>query len=99
MKYINENVNIPQENRKEINEKLLYVIENNLDVVTKQDVYSNYTGDGGLHGLNFNDYGNYVSFSQAKKEIECGQFFTPHDLCKTLVLESLLLDVNKRLIK
>lgn len=85
MKYINENVNIPQENRKEINEKLLYVIENNLDIVTKQDVYSNYTGDGGLHGLNFDDYGNYGSFSQAKKEIECGQFFTPHELCKTLV--------------
>lgn len=30
-----------KKNRKEINEKLLYVIENNLDVVTKQDKYSN----------------------------------------------------------
>lgn len=61
MTYINENIKIPQENRKEINEKLLYVINNNLDVVTKQDIYSNYTGDGGLHGLNFDDYAKSIS--------------------------------------
>ena len=45
-------------------------------------------GDGGLHGLDRKDFDNYYSYSEAKKEIENGQFFTPPDLCQ-LVTEAL----------
>ncbi|GAA4880356.1 hypothetical protein GCM10023310_70700 [Paenibacillus vulneris] len=82
------NTVIPQAKRKEINDKILYLIENNLCSrygITAQDVYSSYTGDGALHGLSFNDYDSFHSFTQAKKEIENGQFFTPHHVCKFLV--------------
>ena len=79
---------IPQEKRKEINEKLLFLIDNKQTEtygMTKQDVYNAYTGDGGLHGLSFSEFAHYNAYSSAKKEIEQGQFFTPHRLCEFLV--------------
>lgn len=82
------NKQVPQEKRKEINEKIIHLIQNNLCDkynVTKEQVYNLYSGFGGLHGLNFNDYNSYHSFSEAKKEIENGAFFTPHILCKWIV--------------
>lgn len=86
MKYQIKNLTIPQSKRKEINEKILYIIENNLDIgITKEDIFNSYTGDGGLHGLNFNDYNSFHAFTQAKQEIEQGQFFTPHHVCKFIV--------------
>ena len=50
--------------------------------ITHEDIYNAYTGDGGLHGLECGDYENYHQFSEAKKEIENGQFFTPPHLCE-----------------
>ncbi|ALS22263.1 helicase-related protein [Paenibacillus naphthalenovorans] len=82
------NTVIPQNKRKEINEKILYLIENNLTTkynITAENVYNSYTGFGGLHGLNYYDYDSYHAFSEAKKEIELGAFFTPHDVSKFLV--------------
>ena len=70
---------IPQDKRKEINDKILFLIDNNLCEqygVTQQDVYDGYTGDGHLHGLNFNDFNNYHEFSEAKRQYENGQFFS-----------------------
>jgi len=49
------------------------------------EIFHSYTGIGGLHGLDYVDYGNYHDFSEAKKEIEQGQFFTPDALCKWVV--------------
>lgn len=82
------NTLIPQNKRKELNEKILYLIDNNLTSnygITAQDVYSSYTGEGGLHGLSFNDYDSFHSFTEAKKLIEVGQFFTPHNVSKFIV--------------
>jgi hypothetical protein len=53
MKYQIKNITIPQEKRAEINKKILYVIDNNINQLTAQDVFNCYTGEGGLHGLNF----------------------------------------------
>jgi predicted RNA methylase len=88
MKYkINDQI-IPQEARKEINDKILYLIDNQLTDqynITAEDIFNSYTGEGGLHGLEFNNYNSFYEYTAAKKEIENGQFFTPHNLSKFLV--------------
>lgn len=79
------------ESRRTLNEKVLYLIDSGTAAqagITNEDIYNAYTGDGGLHGLARKDYDNYHSYSEAKKEIENGQFFTPPDLCR-LVAEAL----------
>jgi predicted RNA methylase len=85
MKYQIKNITIPQDKRKDINSKCLYVIENGLSALTQSDIFNAYTGEGGLHGLSYSDYNSRYSYSEAKKEIEQGQFFTPHDICKFIV--------------
>ena len=73
------------EGRKTLNEKVLYLIDSGIAAqtgITREDIYNAYTGDGGLHGLERKDYENYHIYSEAKKEIENGQFFTPPDLCQ-----------------
>lgn len=88
MKYIHEPANLTLEERVEVNTKLLYLIKQNTTGdynITGQDVYSNYTGVGGLHGLSRKDYDSYHAYSEAKKEVEAGQFFTPHHLAEFLV--------------
>lgn len=81
MKYTIENVAIPQEKRAELNNKILYLIDNKLteeNGITATDIAAAYTGNGGLSGEKFEDYGNYHDYSEAKKEFEQGQFFTPY---------------------
>ena len=76
---------IPTNKRKELNDKVLYLIdsdETEKSGFTPEDLFNAYTGDGGLHELKRNDYANYSDFSQAKKEMENGQFFTPPALCE-----------------
>jgi len=86
MKYSIHNTKIPPDKRSSINEKIIYVVETEDNQgITKEDIFNAYTGDGGLHGLNFNNFDNFHAFTQAKKEIEQGQFFTPHDICKFIV--------------
>ncbi|PIJ98194.1 N-6 DNA methylase [Lysinibacillus sphaericus] len=88
MKYNNNMQIIPQEQRKSINDKILYLIDNNETSkfnITPEDIYNAYTGDGGLHDLEFNNYSSYHAYSEAKKEIENGQFFTPAELAEFLV--------------
>ena len=77
MKYNVSNTVIPQDKRKDINQKVLHIIENGLDCgISAEDIYNAYTGDGGLHGLEMKDYDSFYAFSEAKKEVENGQFFT-----------------------
>lgn len=76
--------NIPQHRRAEINEKILFSLASSRPL-PPETVYNCYTGDGGLHGLNQSDFSSYHAYSQAKKEIENGQFFTPHAICRDLV--------------
>lgn len=79
------------ESRKALNEKVLYLIDSGTAVqagITGEDIYNAYSGDGGLHGLDRKSYDDYHSYSEAKKEIENGQFFTPPSLCQ-LVADAL----------
>ena len=87
MKYIARDERIPQDRRRELNDKILYLIDAGLAEdagITREDIYNAYTGDGGLHGLKRSDYDSYSEFSDAKKEIENGQFFTPPSVCQTV---------------
>ncbi len=93
MKYTYQGEDIPQEKRNEINEKILHLIDSGTarsSGITQEDIFNAYTGDGGLHGLNRKDFDNYNAYSEAKKEKEQGQFFTPPLLCQ-LIMESLKL--------
>ena len=88
MKYAFYGEQIPKEQRGELNEKVLYLIDSgNAEVngITQEDMYNAYTGDGGLHGLERKDFDNYHTYSEAKKEAENGQFFTPPKLCDYIV--------------
>ncbi len=85
MKYVPKDEKIPQEKRQELNDKILYLIDNGRTEefgITNEDIYNAYTGDGGLHGLKRSDYGSYSEYSGAKKEIENGQVFTPPAICQ-----------------
>lgn len=76
---------IPTAKRSEINQKILFCIDTHNPAITPEIVYNCYTGVGGLHNLSFNDYSNFHDYTEAKKEFECGQFFTPHDICRMMV--------------
>jgi predicted RNA methylase len=85
MKYQLNPASIPQTSRAEINEKILTLIQStDMQGITAQDVFDAYTGVGGLHGLSRADYKNYSQFSDAKKEIEQGQFFTPGQIIEQI---------------
>lgn len=84
MKYQYLNEHIPQAKRKSVNEKVLYLIDSSAAAangITAEDIYNVYTGDGGLHGLERKNFDNYHQYSEAKKEIEHGQFFTHPNIC------------------
>lgn len=76
---------IPQDKRAEINEKILFSIDSGKDLIPAESVYNCYTGIGGLHKLKQSDFASYAEYSNAKKEFEMGQFFTPHELCRDMV--------------
>ncbi|MDD3140636.1 MAG: N-6 DNA methylase, partial [Lachnospiraceae bacterium] len=84
MKYTLSNETIPHDARKDINTKIEYIVNNDLPEeqtgISRADIFNAYTGIGGLHGLDFKDYGNYYDYRKAKEEIEQGQFFTPYKL-------------------
>lgn len=84
MKYILSDEMIPQDQRKDINTKIEYIVNNDLPEsetgISKDDIFNAYTGLGGLHGLQFSHYDNYYDYQKAKAEIEQGQFFTPYKL-------------------
>jgi len=81
LKYSPSGVRIPLSDRKKLNQECLQALDEASPAMTSEQIYNRYTGIGGLHGLSYVDYGNYHDFSEAKKEIEQGQFFTPDALC------------------
>lgn len=94
MKYKNMQQKIPQESRQGLNDKILYLIDNDLaesSGISREDIYNAYTGDGGLHGLKYSSFDNYYEYSEKKKELENGQFFTPHGICE-FIMRCLALD-------
>lgn len=95
MKYRNLNQVVPQHKRKEINDKILYCIDNNLCSklnLSNTIIMNTFTGDGGLHNLNFKDFSSFHAYTEAKKELENAQFFTPFETFEYL---SNILKVNE----
>ena len=76
---------IPRDKRAEVNEKILFAIDSGKDLIPKESIYNCYTGIGGLHNLRQSDFTSYHEYAEAKKEFEMGQFFTPHELCRSMV--------------
>ena len=76
---------IPRDKRAEVNEKILFAIDSGKDLIPKESIYNCYTGIGGLHNLKQTDFSSYHRYAEAKKEFEMGQFFTPHELCRSMV--------------
>ncbi|PZT57533.1 helicase [Paenibacillus silvae] len=82
-----KDIRIPQNKRKEINNKILTIIDNNLFSkvgINANDIFLSYTGDGSLHGLLFNDFESFYSYTKEKQSIENGQFFSPYELTRFL---------------
>lgn len=75
MKYHPGTERIPLHKRKAYNAKCLAALCDKTSDLSLEEIYQQYTGVGGLHGLNYVDFGNYHDFAEAKKEIEQGQFF------------------------
>lgn len=87
-KYHYQSEQIPQDQRKAINDKILFLIDFGKaeeSGITQEDIFNAYTGDGGLHGLKLSDYANYHDYASDKKEIENGQFFTPPAVCRFMM--------------
>lgn len=77
-KYTHLKITIPKEQRAAVNDTILMLIDTGeMQGVTAEEVFNSYTGIGGLHGLTKGDYDNFHKYTEAKKEIEQGQFFTP----------------------
>ncbi len=76
---------IPRDKRAEVNEKILFAIDSGKDLIPKESIYNCYTGIRGLHNLKQADFSSYHRYAEAKKEFEMGQFFTPHELCRSMV--------------
>ncbi|WP_340032519.1 N-6 DNA methylase [Paenibacillus sp. FSL K6-1122] len=88
MAYQITTISVPLNKRKNINDKIIHLIDNGLTEkygITKQNIFDTYTGNGGLHGLSFSDYRSFHEYTEAKKDMEVGQFFTPHFLSKFLI--------------
>jgi predicted RNA methylase len=86
MRYKNLCINVPLDKREYYNKKIVTLIHSgNLQGISPEEIFNLYTGKGRLHGLARNEFDNYYEYSQAKKEIEQGQFFTPHQLCEQVM--------------
>ena len=88
MKYQPQNLRFSLEQRRMLNEKVLYLIDSHSCAqydITGDDIFNAYTGIGGLHGLNREDFDNYHEYSEQKKIFESGQFFTPPKLCELVM--------------
>lgn len=85
MKYRDSVGKIPLRDRKSLNQICLSALEDDPPSMPPEEIYQKFTGVGGLHGLSYVDYGNYHDFSEAKKEIEQGQFFTSDALCQWVI--------------
>jgi len=86
--YKEKAVLIPKDKREFVNKTILDLIrsrkteQNNL---SREDIFNSYTGKGGLHGLNIKDFYSFAEYTAEKKNIEQGQFFTPHHICKEII--------------
>lgn len=91
---INKDITKPSANdvdaRLSLNKKIITLIEKNItlpqwDNFTKEFVFNTYTWKWWLHNLDFSDFESYYKYSEAKKEFEMWQFFTPFSIANKIV--------------
>lgn len=85
MKYKNLNFNITQKERESANNNILNDIIGKGNNITKEQIFNAYTGKGKLHNLSLNEFNNFHEYTEEKKLIELGQFFTPFEKAKEIV--------------
>lgn len=88
MKYSHAPEAMTPEDRTRANAALVYLARTQTlgdHGVSLGEVYSGYTGKGGLHGLRFEDFDSFYEYTMAKQAFEHGEFFTPHDLAQAVV--------------
>ncbi|QEC69365.1 N-6 DNA methylase [Panacibacter ginsenosidivorans] len=86
MKYQFHNIQLSPEEKAVWNASIIEMLsDNTAPGMGAEEIYNLFTGKGGLHGLSRQDYPNYYEYATAKKEVEQGQFFTPHNLCDAIV--------------
>ncbi len=82
MKYDTLSIQVPEGKRKAYNYKIVQLIlSGDTQGMTREEIYNLYTGKGKLHHLQREQFSSYYAYAEAKREIEQGQFFTPHALC------------------
>lgn len=77
MNYRDYQTPIPQAQREELNKKVIYLIDSDraeVSGITQEDIFNAYTGVGGLHGLNREDFDNYHEYSEEKRSLRTGSF-------------------------
>jgi len=89
--FSNNPLEVPREQRAKVNAGVLKMIRGGAGP-DRQQVFTAFTGKGGLHGLTYGDHANRHAFTQAKQALEQGQFFTPDWVCK---LAATILDAPK----
>lgn len=86
MKYSSRETAMPLAERAHYNETVVSLIRSgDTAELAQEEVYNQFTGKGGLHGLRRSEFNSYYDYAEAKKEIEQGQFFTPHYLCREII--------------
>lgn len=74
---------IPHEMRRELNNKCLAIADGaDPQGISQAEVAMVYSGEGGLHGLQYSEFSNYARYKEAKQERELGSFFTPFHICQ-----------------
>lgn len=85
MKYQGLALKLSEQEREQYNTRIISGIVSKKPDLTREEIYNYFTGKGSLHHLKFKDFENYYRYSEAKKAIEKGQFFTPHKLCQRII--------------
>lgn len=84
MKYQNLNIKWAPNLRAIVNEKILMEAATGAGNISKEHVFNAYSGKGGLHDLTYSDFKSFHDYTEAKKEIERGQFFTPPEIAQLI---------------
>lgn len=81
MKYQKLDLGITPENFQMVNDKLVEVlVAEDRATFTDEQIYNAYSEKGGNHKLCFGEFDSFYAYSDAKRQIEQGQFFTPEDV-------------------